>query len=274
MKKKTLVWKIYKFLFLDFWHRKFFNSEIKPQEEDFSDDKLIEEYFKELNLKVFGFDVIKKEKVAFKKQSNPTIFYVNHPSSLDALFVFYFLKRIDPIFISFAHNSLFFKFLESRTIPVAARQRSKVNDLLGMKLKLAAVLEDFDKEQSKTNNKLVVGKAVKQLAAGRSIVIFPSGGFGDWKDGIGFIIGQYYDENPTKDLFLQPLKMTSFGEAKSVYHGMLHTLGIKIKSVVKIKVLPETSLSELNKLNFFKEKDKKKRAKAIKKYLEDNYKKF
>jgi hypothetical protein len=271
MKTDTLTWKVYKLLFLDIWHHQFFHCKLKPQEVDFTDQEL-SDYLDELNLSIKGYQG--SQEVKFTDKQPVTLFYANHPSTLDALYVYVLLKKVDPFFVSFLHNELHFKFLKKRTIPVAAYFKSQEPNVLGLKMKFAKAIEAMDKDQARRMNKQVSQKAVQKLAQGKSVVIFPSGGWGKWQDGIGFIINQFYEQYPKRELVLQPLKTKSFGEIHSVLHGLLHCMRIKVPGKVRIKVGKKILLSQLLKNEIPQTNDLKQKAKSIRFYLEDNYKKL
>lgn len=270
MKTNILAWKIYKFLFLDIWHHQFFHSKIKPQDNDLRGDKL-DEYLSELNLSVIGIDIKDGKEVIFTDDHPVTLFYTDHPSSLDALYFYAFLRHVDPYFVSFLHNQLHFKFLSKKIIPVAVYFKSQQLSPLGMKLRFARRIEDMNEVQAKEMNSQVVPNAVEQLSKGNSVIIFPSGGWGEWQDGIGFIISQFHEKYPNKELIIQPLKMKSFGEAHSVIHGYLNMLGIKIKAIVKIMVGHRFLLSKLSKEVIFQTDNEKQRAKSIRSFLKKSY---
>jgi hypothetical protein len=273
MKTNTLTWKLYKLIFLDLWHHQFFHSEMKPQQVAFSDQELAS-YLSELNIKIEGKDGQKS--VDFKEDQPLTLFYADHPSSLDALFIFAFLKKVDPIFVSFLHNVLHFAFLEKRMIPVAAYFKAKQWNLLGMKMKFARSIENLSEKEAQAINKKVVPSVLETLDKGRSVIIFPSGGWGKWQDGIGFVVDKYYQKNPQGKLTLQPLKIKSFREIHSVCHSLCHWLGIRVKGKITIAVGEQYQLPDFAKKHseIFLITDKKQRAKAIRAYLEEAYRKL
>jgi hypothetical protein len=271
MKTNILSWKVYKFLFLDIWHHQFFHSKIKPQDVDLDRDKL-DSYLKQLNLSVIGTDTDDGKEVIFTDEHPATLFYADHPSSLDALYFFTLLRHVNIFFVSFLHNKLHFKFLDKRMIPVASYFKSQQLNPLGMKLRFARRIEDMDEVQAKEMNFQVVPSAVEQLSKGNSVIIFPSGGWGEWQDGIGFIISKFHKKYPNKELIIQPLKMKSFGELQSVFHGVLHMFKIRVKAIVRIEVGRKFSLSKLSKEAIFNTENEKQQAKSIRAFLEKSYK--
>lgn len=272
MRTDTLAWKVYKFIFLDIWHHKFFNSRLKPQEIDFTEEVLLK-YFEEINLAVKGYRGVKE--VKFTKEQPVTLFYASHPSTLDALYVYALLIKVNPFFVSFVHNELHFKFLKKRTIPVAAYFRAREPSLFGIKMKFARAIEEKNEDQARRINSQISQKVVQQLANGKSVVIFPSGGREKWQDGIGFIISQFYEQYPKRELVLQPLKEKSFGEIHSVLHSLLHSLGVNVFAEIKIEVGEEKLIYDLLNNSVIKKiKDPKKKAKEIRAYLEKEYQKL
>jgi hypothetical protein len=272
MKTESFAWKVYKLLFLDIWHHQFFHSRLKPQQTDFTEEQLAD-YLSELNLTVTGYRG--NDKINFTKDQPVTLFYASHPSTFDAFYVYALLKKVDPFFVSFIHNQLHFKFLEKRIIPVAAYFKAQEPTLLGAKMKFAKVIEDLDEDQARRINRQVTQKAVQRLANGDSVVIFPSGGWGKWQDGIGFIISQFYEQYPKRELVLQPLKEKSFREIHSVLHGFLHSLGIKVPAQVRIEIGEKHLVSQLMNVETIKQiKDPKKKSKKIRAYLEKAYQKI
>lgn len=270
MNKDSFSWRIYKLVFLDVWHRKFFNSQIKPQE-DFLEGNQLKKYLDELNVQVIGFKEGKQ--YSFDVNQPPTLFFANHPSTLDALFTYKLLQKVNPYFVSFIHNKYHFKFLEKRMIPVAAFFAAEKINLLGMKMRLAKRLENLNENEAHEINRKVPSEAVKLLSQGKSVVIYPSGGWGRWQDGVGFIIVEYLKQNPGNELILQPLKSKSFREIHQVIHGLMHCLGIKVLAKVKIEVGDQYFISEIGK-KFSDINDEKSKAKAITICLEEEYKKI
>lgn len=271
MKKTGWAWELYKLLFLDLWHRRFFNLEIKPQEADFS-DKQRKDYLNSLNLEVesIGLDKLPLRNLP----ESPTLFYGNHPSSLDAMFVHFALFSRKPWFVSFLHNQLHFEFLRKRTIPVSAIFAAKKLTPLGMKMKLASRLESLDTDDSRKMNQAVPTLVAEKIFKKEDVVIFPSGGWGKWQDGIGFALDLIYEKNPKFNLNLQPIKIISFRELHSVIHGWLHVLGLKVGGKVKIHFGQTKTLQEMGAQSFMKMKDKKLRAKAIRAWLEEDYRSY
>ncbi|MDH5533167.1 MAG: 1-acyl-sn-glycerol-3-phosphate acyltransferase [Candidatus Pacebacteria bacterium] len=270
MKINSLAWKIYKLIFLDFWHHQFFHSKIRPQDSDLNGDQL-DEYLKDLGLLVKGIDINDGKEVIFTDDHPTTLFYADHPSTLDALYFYTLLRHVKPYFVSFIHNKLHFKFLGRKMIPVAAYFKSQQLSPLGMKLRFARRIEDMDEVQAREMNSQVVPIAVEKLSRGESVIIFPSGGWGEWQDGIGFIISQFHQKYPNKELIIQPLKMKSFGEFHSVIHGFLRMLGIKTTAVVQILVGHRFLLSKLSKEVIFQTENEKQRAKSIRTFLKKTY---
>lgn len=109
MKKTGWVWIFYKLIFLDFWHRRFFNVQIKPQDLDFGNQQKVE-YLNLLGLKINLLDSANQP--LGNLPSSPTLFYGDHPSSLDAMYVYFALFGRRLWFVSFLHNQLHFKFLK------------------------------------------------------------------------------------------------------------------------------------------------------------------
>lgn len=271
MKKTGWAWELYKLLFLDIWHRRFFNLSIKPQLVDFTEQQK-NEYLKSLKIEVLSVDK-KNQSLEFFPDS-PTLFYGNHPSSLDALFVHFVLFARRPWFVSFLHNQLHFAFLKNKTIPVSAYFAAQKFTLLGMKMQLARRLENLGEAESKKMNLEVANLVAKKVLQKDDVVIFPSGGWGRWQDGIGFALDIIYEKNPSFKLNLQPLKIVSFRELHSVIHGWLHVLGIKVNGKVKIRFGQTKTLQEMGKQSFMKLNDRKMRARAIRSWLEDDYRTF
>lgn len=268
MVKKSLKWKIYKLLFLDIYHHKFFNSEVKPQD-DYLTEKKFEKYLSDLNLEIIA--TRNGKEIKFDDDQPVTLFYGDHPSTLDAFFIYYVLRKVDPYFVSYVHNKYHFKFLENRTIPVSEYFASKKINPLGLKLRLAT-MDNYTQEKANWINSQVCHKAVYQLSKGNSVVIFPSGGWGHWHDGIGFIVSQFHEQFPSRKLMLQPFKEKSFGEVHSVVHSILHTIGIKVPGKAIINFGQEINSTKIYKEKFKDIEGNKKRAKSIRSYLEKKYK--
>jgi hypothetical protein len=268
MKKEGIVWKIYRLLFLDIWHRRFFNLPVNPEHVDFT-KRQKDTYLSLLNLQIKVVNYLNQPVVSLPK--TPTLYYGNHPSSLDALFTYFVLLEKRPWFVSYLHNMLHFKFLSSRTIPVGARFVSKNLTPLGLKMKLASRLENMSDDECRVMNRLVPNLVAKKLLAGEDVVIFPSGGWGNWQDGIGFALNEVYQKNPDFDLRLQPIKIISFREIHSVIHGWLHIFAIKIPGTIKVKFGKTKKLSDLNGQVFMRNEETKNKAKGIRKWLEDDY---
>lgn len=268
MKKKGWVWKLYRLLFLDIWHRRFFNLPLNPEITNFSDQQK-NQYIGALNLKIKAIDLFNQPLSRLPK--TPTLYYGNHPSSLDALFVYFVLFSKKPWFVSYLHNMLHFKFLSKKTIPVGASFVSQNFSPLGLKMKLACRLENMSDDECRTMNRSVPSLVAEKLLAGEDVVIFPSGGWGNWQNGIGFALNEVYEKKPNFDLRLQPIKIISFREIHSVIHGWLHIIGIKIPGTVKVKFGPAKNLSDLNEQIFMKNEEVKDKAKGIRKWLEEDY---
>ncbi len=268
MKKNGWVWEIYKLLFLDLWHRRFFNLSIRPQDTDFSLSEK-EEYLQQLNLSIVCVDG--KNHQLDRLSASPTLFYGDHPSSLDAMFVYFALFGRKLWFVSFLHNQLHFKFLKSRTIPVASRFAAQKLTPLGMKMRLASRLENLDEKMAREMNFNVPEVVADKVFKKEDVVIFPSGGWGKWQDGIGFALDLIYRKNPSLSLNLQPIKIVSFREIHSVLHGWAQVFGFKVDGVVKIRFGQHKTLAEMGKQGFMKQKDQKLRAKAIRAWLEEDY---
>jgi len=271
MKKTGWVWEIYKLLFLDIWHRRFFNLPIQtlqPQSADFS-LKEKEEYLKQLNLYISCLD--EKNHQIDKLPTSPTLFYGDHPSSLDAMFVYFALFGRKLWFVSFLYNQLHFKFLKNRTVPVASRFAAQKITPLGMKMKLSSRLENLDEKMAREMNLQVPEVVADKIFKKEDVVIFPSGGWGKWQDGIGFALDLIYEKNPNFNLNLQPIKIVSFREIHSVLHGWAQFFGFKVGGVIKIRFGQNKTLTEMGKQSFMKLKDRKQRAKAIRAWLEEDY---
>lgn len=268
MKNQGWVWRVYKFIFLDFWHRRFFHLPIEPRTVDFS-AKQKDEYLKSLNLKITLLD---KDRSLLKNlPPTPTLYYGDHPSTLDALFVYFALFSKQPWTVSFLHNKLHLAFLKNRTIPVGARFTAQEPTPLGLKMKLACRLEDLSAEECLAMNRAVPEVVTDKLLSGQDVVIFPSGGWGDWQDGIGYALDNLYQKQPNFQLTIQPFKLISFRELHAVLHGWLHILGWRVKGEVKIKFGQSHDLKQIKNLPAMKSSDKKSRAKAIRAWLENDY---
>lgn len=268
MHKTGWVWLFYRFLFLDLWHRRFFHLQHKPDLVDFTSTQK-DEYLQELNLSLKLVD--KNSQLINELPKSPTLYYGNHPSSLDALFVYFALFKKKPWIVSFIHNQLHFSFLKKRTIPVGAKLAAKKITPLGLKMKLACRLEKLSDEECRQINLGVPAEVVQKLLKGQDVVIFPSGGWGKWQDGIGFAIDLLYQQNQNAKINLQPLKIVSFREAHSVLHGWLHIFGFKIPGVVKIKLGDKKKIKDLSLLDLDSIADSKIRAKKIRSWLEADY---
>lgn len=268
MKKTGWAWNIYQLLFLDLWHRRFFNLSLKPQNIDFSKQQK-DEYLKSLKIQIESVD--QGGRLIENLPPSPTLFYGDHPSSLDAMWVYFALFGRKLWFVSFLHNQLHFLFLKNRTIPVAAWFAAQKLTPLGIKMRLASRLENLNEVGAKKMNLTVPELVREKIFQGDDVVIFPSGGWGKWQDGIGFALDLIYEKNPNLSLSLQPLKIFSFREIHSVLHGWSHVFGFDIEGKVRIRFGEAKTLSELGKQSFMQLKDRKQRAKAIRAWLEKDY---
>lgn len=88
-------------------------------------------------------------------------------------------------------------------------------------MKLASRLENLNELEAREMNLQVPAKVMEKITLGDDVVIFPSGGWGKWQDGIGFALDMIYQEKPNLALNLQPIKIISFRELHSVVHGWL-----------------------------------------------------
>lgn len=271
MKKTGSVWKIYKLIFLDIWHRYFFNLTIKPQDLDFTLEQR-DQYLDSLNL---SLQLVDGQGQPVKQlPASPTLYYGNHPSSLDSLFYYFSLFAQQPWIVSFLHNQLHFAFLQRRTIPVGAKFIAQKITPLGLKMKLASRLENLSDQACLKMNRAVPKVVVEKLLKGENVAIFPSGGWGEWQDGIGFALDLLLRTKPDLKLTLQPLKIVSFRELHSVLHGWLHVIGVNVAGLVTIKVGQSMTLAELKTQPFISLTDPKSRAKAIRAWLEKGYQEF
>lgn len=268
MNKVGWDWSLYRFLFLDLWHRRFFHLKHKPDLVDFTDAQK-NEYLQELNLSLKLVDKNNQPIDALPK--TPTLYYGNHPSSLDALFVYFALFKKKPWIVSFIHNQLHFAFLKKHTIPVGAKMAAKKITPLGLKMKLACRLEKLSDDECRQINLGVPAEVAQKLLNGQDVVIFPSGGWGKWQDGIGFAIDLLYQQNRGAKINLQPLKIVSFREVHSVLHGWMHIFGFKIPGVVRLRFGDKKQLNDLDSLGLDLIADSKMRAKKIRAWLESDY---
>lgn len=156
-------------------------------------------------------------------------------------------------------------------IPVGARFAARKFTPLGLKMKLAQRLENLSETECRSLNQAVPETIAQKLLNRESVVIFPSGGWGRWQDGLGFALDLVAQQNPDFQLTLQPVRIIDFGELRSVVHSWLHIFGWRADGVVKVKLGQPKTLSELTKQSFMNSADQKTRAKAIRAWLEADY---
>lgn len=263
--QKNIYRYIYKVFFLNFLFRNYFQQGFSF-DENFLSIYQMKKYFKKVGIN------INLNEADNKNRSTPTIYYSNHPTFLDPLFVTYVEQTFDASFVAFSFNQFVFPFLKDNLIPVATRPKIKgVNPLIYLMLKLIKKIENFDQDEISKINKKVVPLVTKSLSKKKPVLMFPTSVGKYWQDGMGFIVNDFVKNQSEKKLLFKPIFIEGVSAPQLVIHGWKRILGIKTELEIKVVRGKVFDLTELKENNLFLIENSKKRAKAIKKFLEKKY---
>ena len=155
------------------------------------------------------------------------------------------LKKTDFKLVATKMNQIIFPGLAASVIPVASRRL--IAGWGGRSLKAIAdsSIEQISSAEANQMNRQVISLAVATLQENKKLIIFPDGGLGrGWKNGLGFIIEEYFKNNPQRKLYLQPVYFSGVREADLMKKNFLKLLGFDHQLTSQIKFGQEIILQK------------------------------